>query len=81
MPTTKLTVDLDSGLLAKARAVAEKQEKSLEDLVIALLADLVQEDRRRWATRELYKPYVERPTLVLGGAGQQPPRDSDDSEE
>ncbi|MCH9648471.1 MAG: hypothetical protein K0U98_09545 [Deltaproteobacteria bacterium] len=81
MPTTKLTVDLDSGLHAKAREAAARQERSLEDLVIALLTDLVKEDRRRWATRELYKPYVERPTLALGGIGSQPPRDRDDSEE
>ena len=81
MPTTKVTLHLDSGLLAKARTVAEKQDRSLEDLVIALLTDLVKEDRRRWATRELYKPYVERPTLSLGVGGEQSPEGSDDSEE
>ncbi len=65
MSTIEVTVSLDTQLHAKARAIAKKQERTLKGLIVALVTDLVKEDRLQRAKRELYKPYVDRPTLPL----------------
>lgn len=79
MPTKELRLRLDDALLAKARALAESQGSSLEDILVVYLTNWVREDKRRRMARAMMKPYVDRPTVSLSGVIQ-PSRDETEDE-
>jgi hypothetical protein len=67
MKRRNVTLTVDEDLLREARAVAAQRHTSVNEMVREFLTNVVSQERRR-AALERIQPFLDRPSVHLGGS-------------
>jgi len=73
MKRLNVTLVVEEDLLREARAVAVRRRTSVNEMVREFLTHVVSEESRRRAALERIQPFLDRPSVLLGGS--RPTRD------
>jgi hypothetical protein len=67
MKRLNMTLVVEEDLLREARAVAARRRTSVNEMVREFLKDVVSQESRRLAALERIQPFLDRPSVHLGG--------------